>query len=87
MCKIKRTSSQVMGKFPLYKVSPTLPFQNVSVDLEVQLSLLEFKTSMDQIVCSINNRPLAICKDMLQPITPNQLIKGRKFSPILPFKI
>ena len=35
----------------------------------IDMSLLEFKTLIDHIVCSINNRPLGICRDLVQPMT------------------
>ena len=43
------------------------------------MSLLEFKTLIDHKVCSINNSPLGIYRDMIQPITPNNLIMGEIF--------
>ena len=46
--------------------------------------MLEFKTLVDHITCAINNRPLGIVQDNLQPLTPNHLLMGRNFSPIAP---
>ena len=49
-----------------------------------KLSLLEFKTLIAEITTSINNRPLGTLQDDQQPLTPNQLLLGRNFSPISP---
>ena len=47
-----------------------------------KLSLLEFKTLIDEISTAINNRPLGILQDSQQPLTPNHLLLGRNFSPV-----
>ena len=49
-----------------------------------KLSLLEFKTLIAEITTSINNRPLGTLQDDQQPLTPNQLLLGRNFSPVSP---
>ena len=51
----------------------------------LKLSLLELKTLIYHIAHSINIRPLGICRDLVQPITPNHLIMGRKF-PYCPYQ-
>ena len=47
-----------------------------------KLSLLEFKTLIDEISTSINNRPQGVLQDSQQPLTPNHLLLGRNFSPV-----
>ena len=47
-----------------------------------KLTLLEFKTLIDEISTSINNRPLGVLQDSQQPFTPNHLLLGRNFSPV-----
>ena len=47
-----------------------------------KLSLLEFRTLINEITTSINNRPLGILQNDQQPLTPNHLLLGRNFSPI-----
>ena len=49
-----------------------------------KLSLLEFKTLINEITTSINNRPLGVLQNEQQPLTPNHLLLGRNFSPIAP---
>ena len=49
-----------------------------------KLTLLEFRTIINEITTSINNRPLGILENNMQPLTPNQLLLGRNFSPIAP---
>ena len=41
------------------------------------MSLLEFKTLIDHIVCSTKNIPLGVFRDLVQPITSNHLTMGR----------
>merc|ERR1712089_3068 len=48
------------------------------------LTLLEFRTIINEITTSINNRPLGILQNDQQPLTPNHLLLGRNFSPIAP---
>ena len=50
----------------------------------IKSTLLEFRTIINEITTSINNRPLGILEDNMQPLTPNQLLLGRNFSPIAP---
>ena len=45
-------------------------------------SLLEFKTLIDEISTSNNNRQLGVLPDCQQPLTPNHLLLGRNFSPV-----
>merc|ERR1712089_54307 len=49
-----------------------------------KLTLLEFRTIINEITTSINNRPLGILQNDMQPLTPNHLLLGRNFSPIAP---
>lgn len=49
-----------------------------------KLTLLEFRTIINEITTSINNRPLRVVKSNVQPLTPNQLLLGRNFSPVAP---
>ena len=49
-----------------------------------RLTLLEFKTIINEITTSINNRPLGVLESNMQPLTPNQLLLGRNFNPIAP---
>ena len=51
LCKIKmeKSSQQLMGKLPLYKVGPTPPFQNVSIDLVGPFSVKPTLASRTQI--------------------------------------
>ena len=49
-----------------------------------RLTLLEFRTIINEITTSINNRPLGILESNMQPLTPNQLLLGRNFNPIAP---
>ena len=43
---------------------------------------MEFKTLIDEISTSINNRPLRVLQDSQQPLTTNHLLLGRNFSPV-----
>jgi len=49
-----------------------------------RLTLLEFRTIINEITTSINNRPLGVLESNMQPLTPNQLLLGRNFNPIAP---
>merc|ERR1712240_610928 len=49
-----------------------------------KLTLLEFRTIINEITTSINNRPLGVLESNMQPLTPNQLLLGRNFNPIAP---
>merc|ERR1712177_28830 len=49
-----------------------------------KLTLLEFRTIINQITTSINKRPLGVLESNMQPLTPNQLLLGRNFSLIAP---
>merc|ERR1712101_53077 len=49
-----------------------------------RLTLLEFRTIINEITTSINNRPLGVLESNMQPLTPNQLLLGRNFNPVAP---
>ena len=49
----------------------------------LRLTLLEFRTIINEITTSINNGPLGILESNMQPLTPNHLLLGRNFSLLL----
>merc|ERR1711867_326868 len=49
-----------------------------------KLTLLEFRTIINEITTSINNRPLGVLESNMQPLTPNRLLLGSILNPIAP---
>ena len=98
--EIGQTAKDLVNYWPSinWVVHPTeAPWRNGAVEAMVKqlkssfkmlpnykLTLLEFRTIINEITTSINNRPLGILEDNMQPLTPNQLLLGRNFSPIAP---
>merc|ERR1712030_195280 len=92
----REPQEEVKGYWPSVNwiiLPPEAPWKNGSVEALIKqlksslkmlpsqnLTLLEFKTVIDEITCAINNRPLSLMSDSLQPLTPNLLILGRNFS-------
>ena len=98
--EIGQTAKDLVNYWPSinWVVHPTeAPWRNGAVEAIVKqlkssfkmlpnfkLTLLEFRTLINEITTSINNRPLGILQNDMQPLTPNHLLLGRNFNPIAP---